>query len=694
MSETVAQFLERIKKLAVEKQVEELRQAIEYHNYKYYVEAAPEISDLEYDRLVQRLVELERQHPELITPDSPTQRVNERPLEGFRPVTHRVPMLSIDNTYNEAELREFDRRIRRWLLGETVEYVVEHKIDGVSVSLIYEKGRFTLGATRGDGRVGDDITQNLRTVRDIPLRLRTTGSIPDILEVRGEVYMTNTELSRLNRLQAERGEKPFANPRNAAAGTLKLLDSRLCAERRLRFFAHSEGYLEGLPMRTHIQFLEWVRQLGIPVVPHSPALRSIEEVIAYCSAQFQARHDLDYETDGMVVKVNDFQQRERLGATSKAPRWAIAYKVELWQASTRILRITVQVGKTGVLTPVADLEPVHIAGTKVSRVSLHNADEIARKDIRVGDHVIVEKAGKIIPHVVRVELEKRTGKEKVFHFPTQCPACHGPVVRDPGGVYIRCVNPSCPAQLKERLRFFAHRQAMDIEGLGPALIDQLVDQGKVRSIADLYRLQLADLAELTLTGEKQSRKVGVKTARAILERIEASKSRGLARLLTGLGIRHVGERNARLLARHFRSMEALLRAREEDIAAIPGIGPVVAASVVQFLHAPEGRQLIQELTKLGLKMTEEEAAPATLPLAGKTIVVTGTLAHFSRQGIEDLIEELGGKVASSVSSKTSFLLVGDKPGSKLDRARELKIPILTEEEFLKMLSSATEQHAS
>jgi DNA ligase (NAD+) len=664
---------------SVRKEIEELRRQVEYHNYRYHVEAAPEISDWEFDRLLGRLRELEAQHPVLVTPDSPTQRVGGQPVEGFRSVRHAVPMLSIDNTYNEGDLRAFDTRVRRALGSERPKYMVEQKVDGVSVTLLYEKGRLTLGATRGDGQTGDDITHNVRTIRDIPLRLRTEqGKAPEALEVRGEVYLTTRELSRLNKVQAERGERVFANTRNAAAGSLKLLDPRQCAERGLRFLAHSEGQLEGLDLATHQEFLERVQGFGIPVVPHSPLLDSIDEVIAHCAQQMEARHELDYEMDGLVVKVNDFAQREKLGMTSRAPRWAIAYKVELWQAETRIEDIYVQVGKTGALTPVAALKPVVIAGSTIARVSLFNADEIARKDIRIGDSVMVEKAGKVIPHVVRVEMEKRKGNTRRYRFPTRCPACGSTVARDEGGVYIRCLNPSCPAQLKERLRFFAHRKAMDIEGLGPAHIDQLVDGGFVKSLPDMYELKEDQLVGLEHIGEK--------SARNLVENIAASKERGLRRLLTGLGIRHVGERNARLLAEEFGSIDALLKASEEQLARISGLGQVVARSVHTFFHSEAGRKTIEQLRKLGVKMSEEaesKQAAAKGKLAGKTVVVTGTLEHFKRDEVEDLIRRLGGNAASSVSRKTDYLVAGAEPGSKLERARELGVAVLSEEEFLK-----------
>lgn len=672
---------------AIRKEIEELRRVIEYHNYKYYVENNPEISDLEFDRLMERLKKLEEQYPEFQSPDSPTQKVGGQPIEGFQHVRHDPPMLSVDNTYSEMELREFDARVRKMLHPERPEYMVEHKIDGVSVSVIYEDGRLVLGATRGDGETGDDITHNIRTVRGLPLRLRSDKHQPPArLEVRGEVYMTNADLARVNELQKKRGERTFANPRNAAAGSLKLLDPRICAERRLRFFAHSEGATDDLPMHRHSDFLQYLRELGLPVVPHAGPFDRIDKVVQWCNAEMERRHELEYETDGFVVKVNDFRQRDKLGATSKAPRWAIAYKIELWQASTRIKNIFVQVGKTGVLTPVAELEPVQIAGTTVSRVSLHNADEIKRKDIRIGDWVVVEKAGKIIPHVVRVEAEKRTGQEKAYHFPTRCPACHEPVVRDEGGVYIRCVNPNCPAQLKERIIFWASRSAMDIEGLGPAVVDALVDRGLVQSIADLYRLSVAQLSEVILTeGSKQRIS---KKAQTILQGLEASKHRGLARVLTGLGIRHIGERNAQLLADTFGSIDRLAQASREEIAQVPGIGEVVAESVYEFFHSPQGRKLIQELKELGVEMAEKRKAATTGPLSGKTVVVTGTLKNFSRKEIEDLIHQLGGKPSSSVSRNTDFVIVGQEPGSKLEKARQLGIKTLSEEEFLRLIGRA------
>jgi len=665
---------------SVKERIEKLRREIEYHNYKYYIEANPELTDLEFDRLLNELKNLEKENPELITPESPTQRVGGGPIAGFRQVPHKVPMLSIENTYNETEVREFDIRIRRLLEGGAPRYIVEHKIDGVSASLVYENGVFTLGVTRGDGMSGDDITHNLRTVRDIPLRLRVSDSPPpDIMEVRGEIYMTQTELSRLNHIQAERKEKVFANCRNAAAGSLKLLDPRECGRRNLRFFAHSEGRTDGSDVLSHTLFFKKARNLGIPVVPYSPPLDSIDEVLDYCREMFESRETLDYETDGMVIKIDDFDQRRRLGATAKFPRWVIAYKVELWQAEAVLLDIHVQVGKTGVLTPVAELGTVEIAGTRVSRASLHNADEIARKDIRVGDHVIVEKAGKIIPHVVRAELEKRAGNEKPYEFPAECPICGENVGRDEGGVYIRCLNPSCPAQLKERLAFFASRSAMDIEGMGPALIDQLVDKKAVNSLGDIFALTVEQLKDLDRMGEKSACK--------IIDGIEASKKRGLARVLTALGIRHVGEGTARLLSEEFGDIQALTDAPQERIAEITGVGDVVAKSVYDFFKSRAGVDTIQTFKTRGVCMTEETRARVSEihpKFAGKTFVVTGTMKGFSRMEMESMIRSMGGKTSSSVSKKTDFVIAGTDPGSKLEKARNLGVKIISEDDFFRI----------
>jgi DNA ligase (NAD+) len=667
----------------VAKRAAELRKLIEHHNHLYYVEAKPEISDREFDQLLDELKRIEAEHPELATPDSPTLRVGGEPIEGFVTVTHREPMLSIENTYNAGELREFDRRIRKLLGSQPVTYVVELKIDGVAISLTYEQGLFTVGATRGDGERGDDVTHNLKTIHELPLRLGTDRP-PKLFEARGEVYMTREDLVRLNRDRAAKGLEALANPRNSVAGALKLLDPKLAAQRRMRLFTYALGACEGAEARTHLEALDLLRRYSLPVNPHIESFDSIDKVIDYCNSWADRRSTLPYDTDGMVIKVNDFAQRKRLGMTSKAPRWVVAYKFAAEQALTKLLRIEVQVGKTGTLTPVAHLEPVRLAGTTVSRASLHNADEITRKDIRVGDMVVVEKAGEIIPYVVRSEPGARTGAEKVFKFPAKCPVCGSAVERDPGGVYIRCVGALCPAQLKERLRYYAHRNAMDIEGQGESIIDQLVDSGLVRSIPDLYRLKLEQLLGLE--------RMGKKSAQNLLDGIAASKDRGLARLLAGLSIRHVGVSVAELLAREFGSVDGLMKAPAERLAQVTGIGPVLAKSVHEFFQSNAGQKTIAELRGLGLKMTEDAPpSPADLggtDLTGKTFVVTGTLERYSRDDIDGLIKRLGGKATGSVSKKTDYVVAGENAGSKLDKAKELGVPVLTEDEFDKLVGKA------
>ena len=668
---------QRLDRAQAEREIQRLREQIRYHDYKYYVEAQPEISDLEYDRLVQRLRELEAQFPELVTPDSPTQRIGDQPVPELRSVRHRVPMLSIDNTYSQQEVRAWAQRIARMLPGEKIEYVVEYKIDGVAIALTYERGLLVLGATRGNGVVGDDVTHNVRTIRDVLLRLHGDNP-PPVVELRGEVYMTNSDLVRLNEEQKKRGEPPFANTRNVTAGSIRLLDPKLCAQRRLRMFVHSLGYTEGVEFATHMEFLAQVRRWGLKPTPHAQVFDDIDTVLAHCDELIERLHELDFEVDGLVIKVNSLDQQRRLGATSKSPRWLIAYKFEKYEATTRVLDIQVQVGKTGIVTPVAILEPVEIAGTVVSRASLFNKDEVERKDVRVGDVVVVEKAGKIIPHVVRVEKHLRKKRLPKFHFPTRCPECGTPLVQDEGGVYIRCPNPDCPAQVRERIRFFASREGMDIEGLGEKLVDQLVSTGLVKTYGDLYRLKQEQLEKLERMGKKSSQN--------LIRNIQASKRRGLARLLNALAIRHVGRHVAQVLARHFGSMDRLMQASREELAAIPEIGPVIAESVYQFLHSPRGREIIEDLRRQGVLMEEpQDQQPREKPLAGKTIVVTGTLENFTRDEIKQVIEQYGGRAASSVSSKTDFVLVGEKPGSKLQKARQLGVPTLSEEEFLALI---------
>jgi len=660
---------------AVRRKVERLRAEIERHNRLYYVEAAPEISDKKFDILVKRLERLEAEHPELITPDSPTQRVGGVPLLGFATVAHAVPMLSIDNTYDLDELREWDERVYRALAkGASVRYVVELKVDGVSISLRYERGRLVLGSTRGDGTRGDDVTANLRTIRSIPLAL--ADNPPPLLEVRGEAYMTNAELARLNALQRQSGLPPFANPRNATAGTLKLLDPRLCARRRLRFAAHSLGETRGLIDASWWQVLQDLKRWGVAVIPHTAVYESIDGVVDHARRWADRRDELDFQIDGLVVKVDDLSQRIRLGARSKSPRWAIAFKFEAERASTRVEAIEVQVGKTGKLTPVADLTPVELAGTTVRRASLHNADEIARMDVRVGDTVVIEKAGEIIPQVVRVEVGARDGKEVPFRFPTTCPICGAPVVRRAGEVDDRCSNrPSaCAGQLEQRLRNFARRGAMNIAGLGEKLIEQLVHDGLIRTPVDLYRLDGPTLAAVG--------RMGPRSARNLLDALEASKRRPLDRFLTGLGIRHVGACVAEILARRFRTLEALRSATLEELEAVPGLGPIIASSVHDFFHDPGNRHLLDSLQAAGVSPVSYRP-PAVVgrpSLAGKTFVLTGTLPKRSRAEAEALIRRFGGRVADSVSRRTNYVLAGAEPGRKLKEARRLNIHVIDEDE--------------
>lgn len=660
-------------------EAERLRQELRHHDYQYYVLAQPEISDLEYDRLLNKLKDLEAAHPELITPDSPTQRIGDQPVSDLKQVEHRLPMMSIDNTYSAEELRAYAARVQKLVPDEKIEWVVELKIDGVAASVVYENGALVQAVTRGNGRVGDDITHNIRTVADVPLRL-IGDDVPPVFEVRGEVYMTNSELVRLNDEQKKKGEEPYKNTRNVSAGAIRLLDPRICATRHLRMFCHGVGYCEGLRANNYMDFLEEIRGYGLSPTPSIAKFSSIDAVLEHCDTLIANLHELDFEVDGIVIKVNDFDMRERLGATSKSPRWLIAYKIEKYEATTTLNSIRVQVGKTGAITPVAELEPVELAGTVVARASLHNADEIERKDVRVGDVVVVEKAGKIIPHIVRVEKHERKKSLKKFHFPDNCPECDTPLVRDEGGAYIRCPNLECPAQLKERIRYFASRSAMDIEGMGDKLVDQLVGSGKVTSFGDLFALTVPELLELERMGQKSSEK--------LVEAIEESKSRGLARLLNALSIRHVGSRVAVILAEHFGSLEKMAEASVEELAAINEIGQIIAQSVYDFLHHEYGQRVIAELKEAGVVMEGPQRTEAAGGRAweGKTFVVTGTLEKFSREDIQELIVKHGGKAASSVSKKTDFVVAGEKAGSKLDKAQQLGVPVLSETEFLNMLA--------
>ena len=710
-------------------EIDSLRAAIRRHDALYYVHAAPEITDNEYDRLMRRLIDLEAAHPEFDSDNSPSRKVGGRPIEGFVTVEHRVPMLSIDNVYNEGELAEFGQRVAKLLGGRSCEWLVEYKVDGVALSLIYEQGRLVRAVTRGDGRRGDDVTHNARTMRGVPLQLSdtllpplaplgrgaggegqlgtspfvrgspdpahtpTTGppssdltaAIPSILEVRGEAYISNSDFAHLHAASIERGEEPLKNSRNATAGAVKLLDPTLCAERKLRFFAHSVGSLEGASFSTHGEFLQRIEQLGIPSVPKTAVRPSFESAVEYAQSLMQELHSLDFEVDGLVFKVNDLALREELGYTSKSPRWVVAFKWEKYEAETRVADILVQVGKTGTLTPVACLEPVEIAGTTVSRASLHNKDEITRLGIQIGDQIIVEKAGKIIPHVVRVETHHRDGTQRPFDFPTLCPECSTAVVQDEGGVYVRCPNPNCPAQLREGLRYFASRAAMDIEGLGAKLIEQLTESKHLTSFADIYRLKdrRAELLELERLGEK--------SVDNLLAGIETSKARPLWRLLTAMNLRHVGTRTAQQLAERFGSMEAIASASEADLAQVDEVGDVIAKSVRAFFTSDYGQRIVSDLKALGLNMgSEADAAAAAAKnaagvLAGKTLVVTGTLTRFTRDQIQALIQQHGGRASSSVSKKTDYLVAGTDAGSKLTKARDLGVPVLDEDGFVALI---------
>ncbi|QDT46660.1 DNA ligase [Symmachiella dynata] len=667
----------------VQKQIEKLRDELRRHSYLYYVEARPEIPDREFDKLLKQLEALEQQHPEFDTPDSPSHKVGGEPIAGFKTVEHREPMLSIDNVYDVDAVRDFDTRLKK-LLGsdDDLAYVAEYKIDGVAISLIYENGLLVQGVTRGDGRQGDDITHNARILRGVPLRLRGDDP-PPVLEVRGEVFISNPDFAHIKAAQAKAGEQVFINPRNSAAGALKLLDPKIAIQRKLRFFAHGAGYVEGVDFPTQMEFLTAIRNWGIPTTPGVTLCPSIDTALTQCETFIENLHSLDFEVDGIVLKVNDREVQEELGRTSKSPRWILAYKWEKYEAVTQIESIDIQVGKTGALTPVAHLKPVEIDLTTVSRASLHNRDEVERLGVRIGDWVVVEKAGKIIPHVVRVEEERRDGTEIEFAFPRNCPVCDTPAVQDEGGVYVRCPNPDCPAQLRETLRFFASRSAMDIEGLGIKLIEQLLAAKLLTSLTDVYRLP--ERREELLALER----MGEKSVDNLLAAIEGSKTQPLWRLLTGLNIRHVGTNTSQVLMRQFGTLDQIMQQTEEQLAEVDEIGPVIAATVSQFFQSDVGRSIVEELRGFGLNFGEpveaQETAEGDLVFDGKTIVVTGTLTKFTRDEIKELIRNHGGRAAGSVSKKTDYVVAGEKAGSKLDKATSLGVPVLTEDEFLAMV---------
>lgn len=664
-----------------QKRIDQLRQEINRHNRLYYVDAAPVISDREYDLLYKELQQLETENPELVTADSPTRRVGGEPLKEFRNVRHLQPMMSLDNTYSFDELRDFDKRVRKLLPNEDVQYVLEPKVDGCSISIRYEQGNMTIGATRGDGATGDDITANLKTIRAIPL---TLDRAPRLLEVRGEAYLPVEGFKKLNAQREKDGEELFANPRNATAGSLKQLDPRVVAKRPLGAVFYAVGAHEGIKLPTQSDTLHTLKELGFPTPQMWWLCKDIEDVIARSEELQKKESELPYEIDGAVVKVNRFDQWKRLGTTAKAPRFAIAYKYSHEQAQTKLNAITVQVGRTGTLTPVAELEPVLLAGSTISRATLHNEEEIKRKDIRIGDTVVIEKAGEVIPAVVSVVLEKRPENAKPFdfvkHIHNKCPSCGGPIRRDPEFVAWRCENISCPMQLKRTLEHYASRGAMDVENLGEVLINQLVDKELVKDVADLYSLKVEQLADLDRMAEK--------SATNVVTAIAESKSRELWRLVHGLGILHVGEGAARKLAEHFQSLEKIEKASLEELQHAQDVGPVMAQSVFDFFRNPRNQAVLDKLQRAGVRPQNPESSiqhPASGPFADKTVVITGTLSKFSREQAQEELRKRGAKVTDSVSKKTDYLVVGEDAGSKLAKAEKLGVKTLSETEFLKLL---------
>ncbi len=665
----------------IKKKIEELREKIRYHNYRYYVLDDPIISDVEYDQLMKELIELEKKYPQYISSSSPTQRVGVEPVSEFATVRHITPMFSLSNAFSDEELIAFDQRIKKLVPQQKIDYVVELKIDGLAVALVYENGIFTRGATRGDGITGEEITSNLRTIKTIPLKL-LGKDIPYRIEVYGEVYMKKSDFEKLNEERMKNEESLFANPRNASAGSVRQLDPRITAQRPLDTFIYRATFPEGHNFNNHMEVLNYLKKIGFKVNPHIKLCQDIKESINYSQEWIEKREDLDYEIDGMVIKVNSLSLREEMGSTTRSPRWAIAYKFPAQQTTTKVRDIIVQVGRTGALTPVATLEPVRISGSTVQRATLHNEDEIKRKDVRIGDTVLIQKAGEVIPEVVKVVIEKRTGQEKEFIMPSECPECGAKVFRPEGEVVSRCNSLSCPAQIKERIRHFASRDAMDIEGLGPAIIDQLVEKGLIRDISDLYFLKRDDLISLERMAEK--------SADNLLVAIEKSKKKSLAHLIYGLGIRYVGVHSSEVITRYYTTLYKFRKANLEELVKINEIGPKIAESIVLFFKEKDNLDIIEKLRKVGLNFGQEEEkrekGKEVQILTGKQFVLTGTLKDFTRSQAKEIISELGGRVTSTVSKKTDYVVVGDDPGSKYQKAQKIGVPIINEEEFKKIIA--------
>ncbi len=659
------------------KEIVKLRDEIRHHDYRYYILSEPEVSDKEYDTLMRRLKELEEKFPALIVLDSPTQRVSGGLQKGFKTVGHRQKMLSLDNTYSFEELKEWDARVLKGMGNEKIEYVVELKIDGISANLTYENGIFARGATRGDGETGEDVTLNLKTIRAIPLKLQSDKP-PGLIEVRGEVYLGLEDFKAINKEREKEGGLLFANPRNAASGSLKLLDSAVVAKRKLNFFAHSLGEIEGADFLTQWEFFQGIKKTGMRVNPESKLCKDIEQVIDFCSLWEKKRAKLNYQIDGIVIKVNSLEQQKKLGVTLKSPRWAVAYKYPAHQAATRLKNIIASVGRTGVITPIADLEPVECAGVTISRSTLHNFDEIERLDVRIGDKVIIERAGEVIPKVVKVIDSLRTGKEKKFQIPKNCPACGSGIIREKEEeVAYRCVNPSCPAQIEKGLSHFASRDCMDIESLGEKAVKQLVEKGLARDFADIYYLKKEQLLGLELFKDKK--------AENLLSAIEKSKHQPLARLIYALGIRHVGEKSAYSLAGEFKSLDALIQAKKEDLDNLYEVGPAISGSVIEFFRQEPIKKLIKKLHAAGVNTKEERAQIRQTELTDKTVVFTGELDSLARSEAERLARKAGANVSSSVSKATDFVVAGKTPGSKYDKARKLGVKIIEKNEFMEML---------